>query len=100
MRSEGHTVRMENMTHTHKSLVRQSEEKISLGRLTHRCKSNIKMDFKEMVCTDWIQPTQDSSMAHLIIVMYLQVPQKFENSLNSCQATISSQRLLPRVRHN
>ena len=86
---------MENMTHTYKILVRQSEEKVSLGRLTYRCKSNITMDFEEMVHTDWIQPAQDSSMAHLIIVIYLQVPQKFENFLNSCEATISFSKTAP-----
>ena len=61
------------MTHTHKILVRQSEERISLGRLMHRHKSNTKMNFKEMVHTDWIHPAQDSSMAHLIIVIYPQM---------------------------
>jgi len=53
------------MTHTYKILVRQSEERISLGRLTHphRRKTNIKMDFKEMVRIDRIKPAKDSSMA-------------------------------------
>ena len=60
-----------------------------------RHKSNTRMDFKEMVHTDWIQPAQDRSMAHLIIVIYPLVPQKFENFLNRCQATISFSRTAP-----
>jgi len=48
-----------------------------------------------MVRTDWIQPAWDSSMAHLIIVIYPLVPQKFENFLNSCQATIRFLRTAP-----
>jgi hypothetical protein len=89
---------MENMTHYTDFWLHYLKRRYHLEEPTHSRKSNIKMDFKEMVHTDWIQPAQDSSTAHLITVIYLQVPQKFENFLNSCQATTASQGLLRRVR--
>jgi hypothetical protein len=69
---------MADMRNAYSILVRNSERKRPLGRLTHKWEDKILMAFREMwsECMDWIHLAQDREQWLAVVnkVMNLRVP--------------------------
>jgi hypothetical protein len=78
MRRAGHVARLKERSGLYRVLVGNPEGKRLLGRPRRRCKDNIKINLKEVVCgaMDWIELAQDRDrwLALQNAAMNLRVP--------------------------
>ena len=72
----GRVARMGEWRGIYRGLVAKPESERLFGRSRRRWEDNIKMDLQEVECggMDWIELAQDRWLAHVNVVMNLQLP--------------------------